>query len=115
MQAAPLRLEVPCVSHSFPNLIDALPAYVGRFEARRLAADGCEVLFASYPAGSEIEPHAHETNNVGVITQGALLLSIDGTETRYGVGDWYHVPAGQKHAARFEVDTAEIEFWFDAD
>ena len=102
------------MSATFPGLIDALPPYVGRFEARRLAAEGCEVLFASYPAGSEIEPHSHETNNVGVITEGALWLTIDGTETRYGVGEWYHIPAGQQHAARFEEPTAEIEFWFDA-
>ena len=38
---------------------------------------------------------------------------MDGEETRYGPGDWYHVPAERTHAARFEVNTSEIEFWFD--
>ena len=99
----------------FPARIAALPEYLGRFEARRLAADCCEVLFASYPAGSVIEPHSHETENVGIITQGELVLSMQGEEQRFGVGEWYHVPAGTEHAARFEVDSAEIEFWFDAD
>lgn len=37
---------------------------------------------------------------------------MDGQETRYGVGDWYHVPAQAVHAARFEEETSEIEFWF---
>ena len=33
-------------------------------------------------------------------------------EKRYGPGDWYHVPARAEHAARFETETSEIEFWF---
>jgi quercetin dioxygenase-like cupin family protein len=97
----------------FPKLISSLPPFDGPFDAHRLAARGCEVLFASYPAGTVIEPHTHETENCGVITQGVLMLSVAGTETRYGVGDWYHLKPGQVHAARFEVDTSEIEFWFD--
>lgn len=24
----------------------------------------------------------------------------------------YHMQAGERHAARFEVETSEIEFWF---
>ncbi len=98
----------------FPDLIKALPPFSGPFDAHRLSASNCEVLFASYPAGTEIEPHTHETENCGVITRGELLLTVDGKETRYGPGDWYHLPAGRTHSARFETETAEIEFWFDA-
>jgi quercetin dioxygenase-like cupin family protein len=99
----------------FPRQILNLPKYQGRFEAFKLAAQGCEVLFASYPAGSEIEAHTHDTDNIGMITQGELILTMDGQTERFGVGDWYHVPAGAEHAARFEVETAEIEFWFVAE
>ena len=31
---------------------------------------------------------------------------------RFCVGDWYHVPAGTIHAAEFEQETDEVEFWF---
>ena len=41
-----------------------------------------------------------------------ILITRDG-ERRYGPGDWYHLDANQPHAARFEQDTAEVEFWFD--
>lgn len=98
----------------FPDLIRALPDFDGPFDAHRLAADGCEVLFASYPAGTRIEPHTHPTRNVGVITEGELFLTVDGVESRYGVGDWYYLDAEQPHSARFEVATSEIEFWFSA-
>jgi len=99
------------MSH-FPSLIRGLPKFAGPFDAFRLQASGCEVLFASYPAGTLIKPHHHETENVGVITQGELILVLEGEEIRYGAGQWYHIPARVNHAARFEKDTSEIEFWF---
>lgn len=99
----------------FPELIRTLPPFSGRFDAFQLRATDCEVLFASYPAGTEIEPHTHATENCGVITAGELILIVNGQESRYGPGDWYHLPPNQVHAARFEADTAEIEFWFQAD
>lgn len=97
---------------NFPDLIAKLPAYKGRFDAVQLAAKGCKVLFASYPAGTEIESHSHDTENVGVITQGELILIKADSEQRYKPGDWYHVAANELHAARFEQETSEVEFWF---
>ena len=98
----------------FPDRIRSLPPFVGPFDAYQLSATDCEVLFASYTAGTEIDRHTHPTENFGVITEGELILIVDGNESRYGPGDWYHLAPEQQHAARFEVDTSEIEFWFDA-
>jgi quercetin dioxygenase-like cupin family protein len=98
----------------FPKKMQMLERYSERFEAFRLRAHKCEVLFAMYPAGTDIEPHNHDTENWGGITKGELILKLDGKEQRYKPGEWYHVPALKEHAARFEVDTEEIEFWFDA-
>ena len=99
----------------YPDRIRQLPLYDGRFDAHRLAAEGAEVLFASYPAGTSIPTHHHDTDNHGVILRGELILHMDGQSTRYGKGDWYHVPAGREHAAEFAQDTDEIEFWFQPD
>lgn len=96
----------------YPELIRNLPAFAGRFTATRLEAKDCDVLFASYPAGTVIDVHSHDTENVGIITKGELLLTIDGKTQCIRAGEWYHVPANQKHAAEFRLDTAEIEFWF---
>lgn len=100
------------MSGAYPGRIKQLPLYDGRFDAYKLQAAGCEVLFANYPAGTEILPHRHDTDNYGVITRGELILIMDGREQRFGAGDWYHVPAQREHAARFDVETDEIEFWF---
>jgi quercetin dioxygenase-like cupin family protein len=96
----------------FPPLLRGLPKFNGPFDAYKLEAANCDVLFASYPAGTVIPPHQHETDNVGVITQGELVLIINGREARYGPGQWYHVAARIEHSARFDADTSEIEFWF---
>jgi len=101
------------MSGHYPDKIKELPLFDGRFDAYKLEAKASSVLFASYPAGTSIPPHRHETDNYGVITRGELILNMNNEVTRYGVGDWYHVPAETKHAALFEVETDEIEFWFD--
>ena len=99
----------------FPARIRALAPFAGPFDAFQLHAQNCEVLFAAYPAGTAIEPHTHPTENCGFITEGELILIVDGKESRYGPGDWYHLEPGKEHAARFDVATSEIEFWFDAE
>ena len=96
----------------FPQLLRNLPPFEGPFDAYKLEANNCDVLFASYPSGTVIVPHSHDTENVGVITQGELILTMNGVETRYRPGEWYHVPAKATHEARFETETSEIELWF---
>ena len=96
----------------YPDKIKQLPLYDGRFDAYKLMAKGSDVLFASYPAGTHIPEHTHDTDNHGVITRGELILTMNGEVTRVKQGEWYHVPANVEHAATFEVDTDEIEFWF---
>ncbi|GAB1264783.1 cupin domain-containing protein [Aurantivibrio infirmus] len=96
----------------YPNKIKSLPLYDGRFDAYKLEAKDSDVLFASYPAGTFIPPHAHDTDNYGVITRGELLLTMNGVTSSVKVGDWYHVPANVEHSAEFEVETDEVEFWF---
>ncbi len=96
----------------YPDLIRQLPAFDGPFDAFKLAAENCDVLFASYPAGTTIPEHSHATENVGVITRGALLLTMNGETSTIEPGQWYHIPANCPHSAEFAEETAEIEFWF---
>ncbi|MDH3531692.1 MAG: hypothetical protein OEO82_02115 [Gammaproteobacteria bacterium] len=41
-----------------------------------------------------------------------MLLIVDGKESRNGPWDWYHLEPNEARAARFAVDTSEIEFRF---
>ncbi len=98
----------------FPKQIEDLPVFAGPFNAFQLSADECKVLFASYPGGTKIPGHRHDTDNIGVITEGELVLTMYGITKKFGVGEWYHVPTNAEHSAWFDVDSAAIEFWFDA-
>lgn len=100
------------MAQKYPDRIKALPIYGGRFDAHKLKAEGCDVLFASYPAGTSIPPHTHDTDNHGVITRGELKLNMNGKVIKVRAGEWYYVPANTEHAAEFEIETDEIEFWF---
>lgn len=100
------------MSGKYPDKIKSLPLYDGRFDAYKLEAKDSDVLFASYPAGTSIPTHTHDTDNHGVITRGELILTMDGVISKVATGDWYHVPANVEHSARFEIETDEVEFWF---
>jgi hypothetical protein len=50
------------MSGKYPDRIKALPLYDGRFDAYKLEARDSDVLFASYPAGTTIPPHVHDTD-----------------------------------------------------
>tara|TARA_R110002073_G_scaffold185491_3_gene344055 strand:+ start:708 stop:1022 length:315 start_codon:yes stop_codon:yes gene_type:complete len=100
------------LSDYYPERITNLPKFGGQFDARKLSAENCDVLFATYPAGTVIDAHQHDTDNVGVITKGELLLTMDGETQLISAGEWYHVPAHKEHEAEFREDTCEIEFWF---
>ena len=97
---------------TFPSRIRALEPFSDRFQAFRLRAEDCDVLFATYPAGARIEPHTHASDNWGVVIKGRLLLTVNGSEQSLAPGEWYHVPARAMHSARCEIETEQIEFWF---
>ncbi len=99
-------------STSIPERIACLPRHPDHPRATFLAAERCDVVFASYSAGQSIAPHTHETMNCGVITAGEMILTKNGIEARYTPGDWYEIPAGCVHSSRFEVHTASVEFYF---
>jgi mannose-6-phosphate isomerase-like protein (cupin superfamily) len=96
----------------FPELLRRLPKFEGSIDATKLSAEDSDVLFASYPGGTRIPPHRHDTENVGVVTQGELLLTVAGEQRSYRPGDWYHIDAQAEHSAIFEQDSSIIEFWF---
>ncbi|TDC44270.1 cupin domain-containing protein [Micromonospora sp. KC213] len=105
----------------------AFPAHIERFPtdenwvvqnglkipARKLAAEGCEVVFATYPAGLTLAPHRHDDLDIaGVVTKGLVRLTIDGDERHYGPGDWFHVPTSVEHSATYEQETSQVELIF---
>lgn len=42
------------LSECYPDLICNLPEFSGRFDARKVSAQSCDALFATYPASMPI-------------------------------------------------------------
>jgi len=104
--------------NSYPEKIKSLPAQKGKVDTSSkymLEAKDCKILFASYEPGTTIPSHRHDDADVhGVVIKGEIILTVNGTTTKHGVGEWYHIPPGAEHATVFEQETEEIEYWFKA-
>ncbi|MGD1987878.1 MAG: hypothetical protein PVJ93_00380, partial [Pseudomonadales bacterium] len=83
--------------HPFPPaLLARLAPFEGSFHAHKLAAEGAEVLLASYAAGEHIPAHDHPTENWGVVITGCLGLTCGAEPERLiAPGAWYHLAPGE--------------------
>ena len=63
------------IAEYFPEQIRQLPAYEGRFDAIKLNAEHCGVLFGICPGTAVIEPHSAEGDAVPAKFLGSLRAS----------------------------------------
>ncbi len=47
--------------------------------------------------GYGLAEHSHSFEAFALITEGEFTLQVDGVATRYGVGETFHLAAGQPH------------------
>ncbi|MEJ3746459.1 cupin domain-containing protein [Actinomycetes bacterium KLBMP 9797] len=84
----------------------AIPAWT-------LKADGCDVVFATYPKDLTLTSHRHDDLDIaGVVTKGLVRLTIAGEQRHYGPGDWFHVPMSVEHSATYQEETSQVEVIF---
>jgi quercetin dioxygenase-like cupin family protein len=76
------------------------------------AAGGEQVLVCrvNYDAGFGVGPHAHaDTEQVMIVTEGELELTIAGETRILGVGDWAVINRGVEHSVRTEGGAQFVE------
>ena len=76
------------------------------------AAGGGQVLVCrvNYDPGFGVPPHVHEhTEQVMVVTEGELELTVEGETRMLGVGDWAVINRGVEHAVRTEGGAQFVE------
>ena len=73
------------------QIVSALPATTC-FASLRLVA---------YPGGSDMAPHCHEADSIGLPVAGRYLERIRGRETEHRLGDILYCPAGETHSQYF--------------
>lgn len=67
------------------------------FEALLQGQSYGEIASVDKPIGYQMGLHQHAFDACALITAGEINISVDGVETRYGVGDIFRLPAGTPH------------------
>lgn len=79
---------------------------------RLIPSDHATVAVSDIEPRTVIETHKHETEQVGLVTKGSLVLVVAGEQRILTPGDTYRVPAGASHGARvFEEAAQVIAIW----
>ena len=82
-----------------------MPPFEFRPSVEIHAAGGEQVLMCrvNYAPGFGVAVHSHpETEQVMVVTDGSLELTVDGETRILGVGDWAVINRGVEHSVRSE-------------
>jgi quercetin dioxygenase-like cupin family protein len=78
--------------------------------SRKVIAGARQMLVQSYvKRGCLVPRHAHESEQMTYVLQGALKFSVEGEEITVREGDVLHIPAGVPHQVEALDDTFELD------
>lgn len=77
-------------------------------QRRLVPADHATVAVSDLAPRTVVETHKHETEQVGLILKGSLVLVVAGEQRILTPGDSYRVPAGAAHGARVFEEPAQV-------
>jgi quercetin dioxygenase-like cupin family protein len=91
--------------------------------SRKIVTGDREMLAQTYlKRGAQVPMHAHDSEQMTYVLQGALRFLVDGEEIIVKEGEVLHIPAGTPHQAEALEDTFELDFfspiradWLDAE
>ena len=80
--------------------------------SRKIVAGEREMLVQVYvKRGCLVPMHAHESEQMVYVLQGALKFLIGGDEITVREGEVLHIPSGVEHQAEALEDTFELDFF----
>ena len=100
----------------YPEMIRGLPEIEIPIEGIRgwlLQSKGKQVVFFDLQPIGEIPPHSH-CAQWGLVLDGKMEFTIAGETKLYQKGDWYFIPEGIEHSAKFLTRVYVIDM-FDTD
>jgi quercetin dioxygenase-like cupin family protein len=78
--------------------------------SRKVVAGEREMLVQSYiKRGCLVPAHAHESEQMTYVLQGALKFVVNGEEITVREGEVLHIPSGVEHQAEALEDTFELD------
>jgi quercetin dioxygenase-like cupin family protein len=83
---------------------------INEMVSRKTLAGECEMLAQTYlKRGALVPLHAHESEQMTYVLQGALLFGVGGEEIVVREGEVLHIPPGVPHQAEALEDTLELD------
>lgn len=89
---------------AFPDLIRNLPEADVPVDGVRgwlMQGNGQQTVYFDILPGCEVPLHSH-CAQWGIVVEGEMELTIGGETRRVGKGDWYYIPDGVEHGAKFD-------------
>jgi quercetin dioxygenase-like cupin family protein len=78
--------------------------------SRKIVAGDREMLAQTYlKRGAQVPMHAHDSEQMTYVLQGALRFLVDGEEIIVKEGEVLHIPSGTPHQAEALEDTFELD------
>jgi len=105
------KLENNVYPEMVKNLPDADIPFNG-VSGKLFQGEKHQIVFFEIEAIGEVPEHSHGAQ-WGVVFEGEMDLTINGTTKTYKGGDHYFVPAGVKHSANFRKKTRLMDFFED--
>ena len=78
--------------------------------SRKIVSGDREMLAQTYlKRGAQVPMHAHDSEQMTYVLQGALRFLVDGEEVIVKEGEVLHIPSGTPHQAEALEDTFELD------
>jgi quercetin dioxygenase-like cupin family protein len=78
--------------------------------SRKIVSGDREMLAQTYlKRGAQVPMHAHDSEQMTYVLQGALRFLVDGEEIIVKEGEVLHIPSGIPHQAEALEDTFELD------
>jgi quercetin dioxygenase-like cupin family protein len=79
-----------------------------------LQGENSQIVFFDIQPVGEIPLHKHGAQ-WGIVVEGEMDLTIGDDTKRYKKGDWYYIPSGTMHGAKFATRVHVIDVFEDTD
>jgi len=97
-------MQSPVVALDSAPSFELAPGVIGR----SLSGERCTLNRVELAPGSSVPQHDHPHEQIGLVLEGRVMMTIDGVAHDLGPGDAYVVTAGVRHGARVDDSGAVV-------
>ena len=83
--------------------LDGITAYLSQ-------SDTHQIIFMTFEKDVDLPEHSH-ADQIGIVLEGKIDLTIGGTRRSYTKGDRYHIPEGVPRSRKIHAGYADIIFF----